>query len=218
MKSSYWLFLFIADAALHLITTFYSLPTLYLVTKPLLMILLAGYFLSIVGKKLSTIKILILLALLGSWFGDTFLMFQEESSIFFILGLSSFLIAHVAYIYGFNAFKREGSVRVVFGISAIFILYSALLLFVLWPSLGGMKIPVILYALVLTIMGIMGVVKNLKQNNWVVIGVGLFIISDSLLAYNKFVNPIIASRFIIMITYILAQFLIIKGVSQRIIS
>jgi uncharacterized membrane protein YhhN len=218
LKSIYWVLVFFADAALHLISIIYYIPTLSLITKPLLMIILAGYFMSVVGNNKTKIKVFVLLALLGSWLGDTFLMFDRENEMFFILGLSSFLLAHIAYIMVFGKFERTVNSLVSFAISALFISYSVFLTYLLWAGLGEMKIPVILYALVLTIMGITGVVKNLQINNWIVVGVVLFIASDSLLAYTKFVGPISASRFLIMITYMLAQFFIVRGISLRITS
>ena len=182
------------------------------------MILLAGYFISIVSKHITKLITLTLIALLCSWFGDTFLMFQENRPIFFILGLSSFLLAHIAYILIFYSFRGAVSKTMILIISLLFVSYSFALSYLLWHGLGDMKFPVIIYSLVLTFMGIVGVIKNLKVNNVIVIGVVLFIISDSLLAYTKFVDPIVSGKFLIMTTYILAQFLIIKGISQRILS
>lgn len=215
MKSNHWLLLFITDAVLHLVTTVYSFPTLNLLTKPLLMILLGGYFISLVGSNLTKLSILVILALVGSWFGDTFLMLQGSNPLFFIFGLGSFLLAHIAYILAFKKFDTvlTSSGRLV--TSILFISYSLVLSYVLWSGLGEMKIPVILYALVLTLMGIFGVIKNMGVSNFVVIGAVLFILSDSMIAYDKFVEPFSSSRFLIMCTYISAQFLIIRGISLR---
>jgi uncharacterized membrane protein YhhN len=40
----------------------------------------------------------------------------------------------------------------------------------------------------------------------------LFVSSDSLVAFNKFYNPLVLSSFIIMITYLIAQYLIVSGI------
>lgn len=204
------------DALLHLVTTTYSFPTLNLVTKPLLMILLAGYFVSLVENSNRNLKIVILIALVFSWFGDTFLMLQGKNALFFILGLASFLLAHIAYIFAFKKFHTALSTSAVIITSVMFFGYSILLSYMLWSGLGEMKVPVILYAAVLTVMGIFGVIKNFRVSNMVVIGALLFILSDSMIAYDKFVEPFNSSRFLIMSTYISAQFLIIKGLSLRI--
>jgi len=217
MKTKYFLWLFILDAILHLVTTVYALPMLNLITKPLLMILLAGYFVSKVGNLNNKIKYVVIAALVGSWFGDTFLMFQERNSMFFIFGLGSFLLAHLAYIMAFYKFIGKSNQVALISISLFFSAYSLNLLLALWPGLNDMLVPVIVYAAVLTVMGITGVVRNYGISNLIVIGVVLFIISDSLIAYNKFVEPVIYSRFSIMLTYISAQFLLIKGLSARMI-
>ncbi len=216
MKSKYWLILFAIDALLHVVTTIYSLPTLNFITKPLLMILLAGYFIAEIGKQSRLLKKMVLVALGFSWFGDTFLMFQQDNPLFFILGLSSFLLAHIAYILCFRKFRNAVSFRSIIVITILFAAYSLVLANLLWLGLGDMKIPVLVYAFVITIMGIIGFVKNLRVNNLILVGVALFIFSDSMIAYTKFVEPIEFSRLLIMSTYILAQFLIVKGLSQRI--
>jgi len=218
MKSKYWLILFSSDVVLHLFTTVYALPTLNLLTKPFLMVLLGGYFVSLIGNRNNKLRLLIITALVCSWFGDTFLMFQVQNSLFFILGLASFLLAHIAYIFAFNKFKGYVSKSTLYLFIAIFSTYSLVLAFALWPGLGDMKMPVIAYALVITLMGITGFAKNWKVNNLILIGVVLFILSDSLIAYTKFVAPVKLSRLLIMSTYIAAQFLIIKGLSQRILA
>jgi len=206
----------VIDVILHLATTVYSLPILNLITKPLLMILLGGYFVSMVGNRNNELKYFVVAALTASWFGDTFLMFQDKNSVFFILGLGSFLLAHIAYISIFRKFERVIDNRLSFVIIIISISYSVGLLYLLWPGLAEMTIPVLLYAFVLIVMGAVGVIQHLKLNNLIVIGVILFIISDSLIAYSKFIEPILWSKSLIMSTYILAQFLIVKGLIQKI--
>lgn len=182
------------------------------------MILLAGYFISVIGKNVGNLKTLILTALMFSWMGDVFLMFQQDNSIFFILGLASFLLAHVAYILSFKKFENAVSNKVAVIIALVFTAYSISLAILLWPGLGEMKLPVLVYAFVITAMGVVGFVKNWGVNKLIILGAVLFIISDSMIAYTKFVGPIELSRFSIMSTYILAQFLLIKGLSDRILA
>jgi len=217
MKANNWLGLFLLDAILHLATTVYSMPALNLITKPLLMVLLGVYFVSKVGNQNNKLKYLVIAALVGSWFGDTFLMFQESNSMFFILGLGSFLLAHIAYISVFRKFERVINNGWSFVIIIISMCYTAGLLYLLWPGLAEMTIPVLLYAFVLTVMGAVGVIQNLKVNNLIIIGVVLFLISDSMVAYDKFVESFTSSRFLIMSSYISAQFLLIQGLSTRIL-
>jgi uncharacterized membrane protein YhhN len=51
-----------------------------------------------------------------------------------------------------------------------------------------------------------------KPANWYILGAVLFVSSDSLVAFNKFYNPLVLSSFIIMITYLIAQYLIVSGI------
>jgi uncharacterized membrane protein YhhN len=52
-----------------------------------------------------------------------------------------------------------------------------------------------------------------KPANWyILIGAVLFVSSDSLVAFNKFYHPLVLSSFIIMITYLIAQYLIVSGI------
>ena len=81
---------------------------------------------------------------------------------------------------------------------------------ILAPSLNDMAIPVYVYLTVITTMGIMATFRD-SSNMLVLCGAILFIVSDSMIAINKFSMPIIASDYFIMITYYLAQFLIVNG-------
>jgi uncharacterized membrane protein YhhN len=81
-----------------------------------------------------------------------------------------------------------------------------------------LRIPVLAYSLVLATMSLSaqnlyGLIQN-KAYAWLVPGTVLFVISDSLIAFNKFGHPIPDASFLIMGTYILAQYLIYEGVKQ----
>lgn len=205
-----------ADALLHLATIVYSLPTLNIISKPLLMVFLMAYFVSLVGNHNNKLKLIIIIALVCSWFGDTFLMFQNNNPTFFILGLGAFLLTHIAYIFAFYKLPSKASLKFSVITSSVFLIYSIGLAYLLWPGLGSMKIPVVAYAIVLTAMGIYGIIKNIGASNLIMAGTILFIISDSLIAYTKFVEPLTNSSFFIMSTYITAQYLLVKGLSNRI--
>ena len=88
----------------------------------------------------------------------------------------------------------------------------------LWPKLGEMQIPVLVYSIVITLMGLAALDRYgavSPKSFWkVLIGALLFILSDSLIAYSRFGQEIVEISlpgFWIMLTYILAQFLIITG-------
>jgi uncharacterized membrane protein YhhN len=99
-------------------------------------------------------------------------------------------------------------------LSFAFFVYGAFLVYKLWPSLNDLKIPVIVYAIVITTMGVTSIYRNVAGKYYVIFGALFFIISDSLLAFNKFDGAFPYARFLIMLTYIMAQVSISEGVIQ----
>jgi uncharacterized membrane protein YhhN len=90
------------------------------------------------------------------------------------------------------------------------------LITILYPSLGGLQIPVMIYAVVLMIMVIAAMQRYGKTTaasyGRVLSGAILFMISDSMLAINKFLHPFFMASAAIMITYIAAQYFIVQGI------
>lgn len=215
MKTKTWLLLFIIVAATELATQLFELGSVHIVSKILLMPLLIGYWLSMPKEKNQDLRKWVVVALFFSWLGDTLLLFQGEKPIFFILGLVAFLLAHVAYIISFTRLKSTASAMGKPIIIVLFVVYSSILVFVLWPGLGGMKLPAILYGVILTTMGTIGVIKNTTSCPLLTFGVLFFVASDSILAINKFLFEVPYNGVLIMSTYILAQWLIVEGFSKR---
>jgi uncharacterized membrane protein YhhN len=94
----------------------------------------------------------------------------------------------------------------IFGIGLVSFLYG---------DLAEMKLPVIIYAIVILTMLSGAINRSEKVNQhsyWLVLaGAILFVISDSAIAVNKFSLPFESSGIVIMSTYILAQYLIVTG-------
>jgi len=205
------LFLFVVVAAIELISEIYNLKTLNIVVKPLLMPSLAAYFFFSVAKK-NRLAFFVIIALMLSWFGDVFLMFQEINSQYFVFGLVSFLLAHVTYVIIFKKSSLGFKPSIItYSTGFSLILFGALLLFLLWAGLGEMQLPVSVYTIVIISMGITALFRKAEGASIVLIGAILFIASDSMIAINKFYEPISSARFWIMITYISAQYLITVG-------
>ncbi len=140
--------------------------------------------------------------LVFSFLGDLFLLFNWG----FLPGLGSFLLAHVLYIICFSKLSRKKpSVLLIF----VLFIYLIGLLYILFPHLNEMKIPVIIYGIVITTMLYFSVKT---QNKYLIFGALLFVISDSLLAVNLFINETKILSLLVMITYVLAQFLLVKGI------
>lgn len=160
-------------------------------------------------------------ALILSSIGDFFLgvgrLGKLDGESLFLLGLGSFLIAHLVYIAMFSRYRasvwwRPNPAR-VWGVTTILIAVVAML-GILRQSLGSMLIPVVAYSLVLAGMGISAMLADLGTS---LAGVGalLFIASDAMIAISKFRHPFPYSDRLIWITYYSAQFLILCGVKRR---
>ena len=149
---------------------------------------------------------LLFIALIFSAAGDVTL--SLNSGQYFILGLGLFLIAQITYSVTFyRDFKMQKSrIRIV----AILVIYAVIMAVIMTPSLEKMALPVYVYLTVITIMGILAAFRE-PSNMLVLFGAVCFIISDSILAVNKFLNTLPAADYLVMVTYYLAQFLIVYG-------
>lgn len=163
----------------------------------------------------------LLSALTFSWIGDIILLFADKGELYFIFGLVSFLISHILYIILFIKQKQENDYRKnnIFWVGFVLVLvYLISMLTFLFPTLGDLKIPVAVYALTISTMLIMAVKGYFSwkktMNSLILIGAVFFITSDSVLAINKFYNPIPSADFLIMFTYIVAQYCITSGILQ----
>lgn len=180
----------------------YNKPVVFL-TKPLLMpiLMLFAYQNGIRNKWLY-------LGLLFSLFGDVFLMFSGTN--FFILGLSSFLIAHLFYITLFKPqFKFNFLPWVGFGVFV-----AAFLVFIIPVLPSELVIPLVLYSFIIATMGVFAASRtgvSSPSYQMILIGAILFIISDALIAVNAFHTMIPKNALYIMSTYGLAQLLIVRG-------
>lgn len=184
--------------------------------KPLLLPFL---ILAIYKSELFFTKKWLLFALIFSWIGDVVLMFADKGELYFIFGLVGFLIAHILFIVLFIKQKSEGSYtknwRFWLGF-VIVLVYLGSMLSLLFPKLGDLKIPVSVYAFTISVMLVMAIKGYFSwqkpMNLLILIGAVFFVISDSILAINKFYNPILNANFIIMFTYIVAQYCITAGI------
>ena len=222
MKKQNWIICFIAILAVHLAGIVFNIQLLEYIIKPLIVIWLILYFLSQTVSISSGLKKWILTALFFSWAGDVLLMFQQNNSIFFLLGLSVFLIAHIFYIVFFNRVRVNENVRGNVWLLLVVVVYYGSLITLLYSHLGGMKLPVLVYGVVISCMFMLAMhmlsIKNKAAGKWMMMGALLFVMSDSLLAINKFYQPFEIAAVAIMITYGLAQLFIVEGAIQYIAS
>jgi len=165
---------------------------------------------------------LMFLALIFSWSGDIMLELPhvleqpQMNDVLFMAGLICFMIIHVLYFVVFCLTPGENQALKKFYLFMLPVfIYGAALLYYLFKDLGDMRIPVIVYTVVLLAMLVAAInrYKKVRRLSYtlVLLGAILFVLSDSLLAINKFSHPFKCSSALIMSTYIAGQFLIIIG-------
>ncbi|EZH71601.1 hypothetical protein ATO12_06460 [Aquimarina atlantica] len=187
------------------------------ITKPSILGSLITFFL--VHRKGLGISIfgLMILALLFSLAGDILLLFVAQSQLFFIAGLVMFLLAHVMYILVFLKKHNKHKKNRIFLILTV--AYGVGLFYLLYPWLGDMLIPVIVYMIVILLMSNASYLreKRVSQMSFFMVFIGslFFMISDSILAFNMFYQPLLMSNVWIMTTYATAQLLIVCGVLRQ---
>ena len=177
------------------------------VTKPSCMVALIAAALALDPAD-ETAGVALVVALALSTLGDVFLLGGDRPNLF-VAGLSAFLLAHVAYIV---AFWLDG---VSPGGIVIGLLLGALLVGTVGarvvaaakageePALAG---PVRAYVLVIAAMVTSAVGTG---DALAILGAGLFASSDSLIAWERFVRSRPWGGLVIMVTYHLAQLLLV---------
>ena len=152
-----------------------------------------------------------LLGALGfSLLGDIILELPQQLP--FALGLGSFLIAHILYI---RRFLIRPTQMLWWPLVPIGV-YCGTLFWYMIPNLGPLLIPVFVYVLVIATMLWSACRYAQSYKNYLpLLGAILFVLSDSLIAINKFITPFSQARYAIIITYWLAQYLIILPLASH---
>ena len=208
----FWIYLIISGA--NLVAQIIPSEELNSYTKPLLMPLLMFYVYRTSLGKVTGRVLLLCVALLLSWLGDIALMYQGET-IYFMVGIGLFLLAQVTYIIVLSKSTTE---KLTFDPIKVlpFIIYGIGLFKLLIPNAGDFQIPIFIYGIVIMVMASTARLREGKSEKlsyrMALYGSMLFVISDSLIAINKFYIELPQAGFLIMITYISAQLLLVKGV------
>lgn len=172
---------------------------LIFVFKPLTTILVIAIALIQPLGLNETYKYLILAGLVFSLIGDVFLMLPSDK---FVQGIASFLIAHIFFIVAFILdFGPYFEWTLLIPAAIITIPFTWFLL----PKTGKMKLPVFVYSLVLMLFlwQATGRFYYLAETTafYTLVGAVLFIISDSILAYSRFVKKLKVFDSLIHFTY-----------------
>jgi uncharacterized membrane protein YhhN len=203
--------LLIAVAAITAIAAHYlQLPILHWMAKPLATLLIVGMALSL-GTSEPAYRRWIVIGLLWSTLGDVFLMLPGD---YFLYGLVSFLVAHIAYLVAFGQRARFLAREAPF---IAYLIVAVGILAWLWPGIPGpMRIPVVVYVIALGAMAAQAAaiwrIRGDRASALAAVGGALFMLSDSLIAFNRFGEPFDASRFLVLATYWMAQWLIARSI------
>ena len=149
----------------------------------------------------------ITVGLFFSLLGDIALLWPN---LYFLPGLAAFLVTHVAYLI---AFTRDAKFSARLSIWLLYLVVTAALLVFLFPNLPAtLKIPVTLYSLLLASMAAqaMGrfIALKTRPTRLAAFGAILFMLSDLLLAFNRFHSAIPLAPVLVLLPYYLAQWLI----------
>jgi uncharacterized membrane protein YhhN len=220
-KTKLFSFLFFIVFAIQLYAEYRDHVGLRLFSKPLIVLVLMAWLYKGAGIK-NRFNARIFLGLGFALAGDVLLMLQGNNTSLFIFGLIAFLLCHVFYIAAFNVDRTASpAIKNPFFLWAIivFAVFCSALFFYLQPHLGALQYPVLVYAIIISSMAVMAVSRfgkvNLFSFEIIFYGALFFLFSDSMLAYNKFVEPLPHAGVIIMSSYMLAQYLIIYGTVAR---
>jgi uncharacterized membrane protein YhhN len=183
-------------------------------TKPAIVIALLIFFWKQSRELNKSLRNSVVIALIFSVLGDILLLFVDVNPNYFMLGLVAFLLAHLMYVLAF--LKHRNKTKKPFVFIVFLLVFASGLFYFLKDDLNAMLIPVIVYMAVILTMATtaflrQGCVSTLSYN-LVCIGALIFMLSDSILALNKFYQPLPLSNISIMTTYALAHYFIVIGI------
>ena len=204
-----------AVAGIHLWAQWISLDNVAEATQWLLMPLLAGaLFLDTrrpdawLGTRLVRLT---LVALFFSWLGDSLPRLVSENTAFLLM-MGCFLAAQIAYIAAFRPYLEHSVLHVGRIALAPYVVGVIVLAALCFTGAGPLLIPVLVYGVVLGAMAVLAT----GVNGLVWAGGTVFLTSDALIALGEFSEVNIAHNgFWVMLTYVVAQVLIVLGVEQQ---
>lgn len=187
-----------------------SLRPLHYVGKPLTTVLIAALAWRAVAAQ-PAYRRAVLAGLAASTVGDIWLMLPRDA---FVAGLASFLLAHLAYLF---ALTRRRALLPLRWPALAYAVLAAAMLALLWPKLpDALRLPVVVYVIALAAMAVQAATVALSRRSasaraaaW---GGASFVVSDALLAIDRFHTPLPFAAALVLTSYWLAQFAIARSV------
>lgn len=176
------------------------------VLKPATMVVLIGAALAMSEPDPAAARWWVVAALVASLAGDVFLMLEDR----FVLGLGSFLVAHLLYIGAFVTMDFIGGGFVVGAalVAVLIRLVGVRIVVGAAASSERLRNPVALYMLVISIMVAFAFAT---ARPWAIAGAVLFYVSDACIGWSRFVAEFPQQRLVIMTTYHLGQVGLVLG-------
>ncbi len=216
MIARIYLIIYIVAALVNVGARLMDLETVAMYSKVLLMPLLIVYVYEAVKGEVTLLVLLLCAALIFSWGGDVALLYEGDT--FFLLGMGLFLIAQLIYAYLFIK-SIQLAIHWKWWYFAPVLLMTFGFLSQVLPKAGTLQIPIGVYSLAISSMAIAALARQGKVGKasfWLVfMGAITFVISDSAIAWNKFVMPFDFADAFVMLTYTTAQVLIVLGILKQ---
>ena len=201
-------FLIFVSAVLAIYSEYFNRQLVYLF-KPLTIILIIASVFSASWKEEKLYRSLILIGLFFSLAGDVFLI---NPQIYFLQGLVAFLVAHLCYI---AAFYKAGKEKFKARSLAVYSIGLIIFLLIFQGVTENLKIAVVFYTLVISTMLCAALnfwlIKKTPKALFALSGASFFVVSDSVLAFNRFTHEFYLAKLILLSTYFLAQWLIARS-------
>lgn len=214
-KRKILLVIFLLVLLMHCLSIQVEMTQIRNITKVVLVPLLMIHLL--INHSLRVLGYLPLIALLFSWIGDILLLGDDPA--FFLSGMIAFVMTHVSYSFTFLKIKQitpKDRSFFVLPLCALLV-FSLLVFFYLKDDLGIYLLPVLLYMVFISLMAALAIhtrtnikIQTLSLYTFIP-GALLFVLSDALLAVNRFKMQHIVLEVLVMLTYGLAQFFITRG-------
>jgi len=216
-----WYATVLSIAAIDWLAVGFNHPRWRLISKPgMMLVLITGFTLA--GGWQGA----------GAWFGlgltfslvgDVLLMLPPG---YFISGLAAFLLAHLAYIIGFNQSLIMPDLEIIFPVLGLIIIdifgYRRIRTSLMCRQKDRwIRFPILGYMIVISLMLFSSLLCWFRPD-WphpaaalVSLGAFLFYVSDTTLAFNRFCRPVRGGQVVVIVSYHLAQIAIVAGVLFR---
>ncbi|MBR6039209.1 MAG: lysoplasmalogenase [Clostridia bacterium] len=205
--------LFVGVSVLHLVACYRRYPKIRNATKVLLMPLLCAVYCVVAPD----VRLFVVAALVFGWIGDVFLLFKN-GKIFMLLGVCAFAIGHIFYIGAMLSAHPSLHILMLIPLALCVIWMTFVYRKLLPYAPKSLRKPGLLYALLLsgTCLSALYVLLVTGKPAYLIAFIGglFFMLSDTLLTGQQYRKELKHGNFYVMLTYIIAQMLLVLGLAQ----